>query len=83
MAIGVQAVRLVRPRKLCSPGLRICKHNTMKARLKTLMAFTTIENAISAKRKVSRETWEAEMLCKMPSQEELIYREFDFSLHII
>jgi hypothetical protein len=32
--------------------------------------FYLVEDAISAKRKVSREAWESEMLCRMPSQEE-------------
>jgi len=45
--------------------------------------FYPIEDAISAKRKVSREMWESEMLCKMPSQEGLIYKEFDLSVHVI
>ena len=45
--------------------------------------FYPIEDAISARRKVSRETWESEMLCKMPSQEGLIYKEFDLSVHVI
>jgi hypothetical protein len=34
----------------------------------------------SEKRKVSRETWESKMLCLMPSQEGLIYREFDLNI---
>jgi hypothetical protein len=45
--------------------------------------FYPIEDAISARRKVSRETWESEMLCKMPSQEGLIYKEFDLSVHVV
>ena len=45
--------------------------------------FYPVEDAISAKRKVSRETWESEMLCLMPSQEGLIYREFDLSIHVV
>jgi len=45
--------------------------------------FYPVEDAISAKRKVSRETWESEMLCRMPSQEGLIYKEFDLSIHVI
>jgi len=45
--------------------------------------FYPIEDAISAKRKVSRETWESEMLCRQPSQEGLIYKEFDWALHVI
>jgi hypothetical protein len=45
--------------------------------------FYPVEDAISAKRKVSRETWESEMLCKMPSHEGLIYKEFDLSVHVV
>jgi hypothetical protein len=45
--------------------------------------FYPIEDAISARRKVSRETWESEMLCQMPSQEGLIYKEFDLSVHVV
>jgi len=45
--------------------------------------FYPVEDAISAKRKVSRETWESEMLCKMPSHEGLIYKEFDLSIHVV
>jgi hypothetical protein len=45
--------------------------------------FYLVEDAISAKRKVSRETWESEMLCRMPSQEGLIYKEFDLSVHVV
>ena len=44
--------------------------------------FYSIDLAISHKRKVSREAWESEMLCKMPSQEGLIYKEFDLSVHV-
>ena len=45
--------------------------------------FYSIENAISEKRKVSRDTWNCEMLCLMPSQEGLIYKEFDLALHVV
>jgi len=45
--------------------------------------FYGIEDAISKKRKVSRETWESEMLCIMPSEEGLIYRKFDMSIHVV
>lgn len=47
------------------------------------LIFYPVEDAISAKRKVSRETWESEMLCRMPSQEGLIYKEFDLSIHVV
>jgi hypothetical protein len=45
--------------------------------------FYPVEDAISARRKVSRETWESEMLCKMPSHEGLIYKEFDLAVHVV
>lgn len=54
-----------------------------KGRARNADGFYPVEDAISAKRKVSRETWESEMLCKMPSQEGLIYKEFDLSIHVI
>jgi hypothetical protein len=45
--------------------------------------YFSIEDAISHKRKVSRQTWESEMLCKMPSLEGLIYREFSIDVHVV
>jgi hypothetical protein len=45
--------------------------------------FYGIEDAISEKRKVSRDTWLCEMLCFQPSQEGLIYKEFDMALHVV
>jgi hypothetical protein len=54
-----------------------------EGRAKEADGFYPVEDAISAKRKVSRETWESEMLCRMPSQEGLIYKEFDLSIHVI
>jgi len=45
--------------------------------------FYSIEDAISEKRKVSRDTWLCEMLCFQPSQEGLIYKEFDIALHVV
>jgi hypothetical protein len=45
--------------------------------------FIKIDDAITKKRMASREAWEAEALCLMPSQEGLIYREFDPSIHVV
>jgi len=45
--------------------------------------FYSIEDAISKKRQVSRDTWLCEMLCFQPSQEGLIYKEFDMALHVV
>jgi hypothetical protein len=54
-----------------------------EGRARNADGFYPIEDAISAKRKVSRETWNCEMLCRQPSQEGLVYKEFDLSLHVI
>jgi len=45
--------------------------------------FFRIDDAIKHKRKVSSSTWASEMLCYEPSQEGLIYKEFDMALHVI
>jgi hypothetical protein len=45
--------------------------------------FYKVEDAISLKRQVSEETWKSEMLCLMPSQEGLIYKKFDISIHVV
>lgn len=54
-----------------------------EGRARNADGYYPIEDAISHKRKVSRQTWEAEMLCKMPSLEGLIYKEFDLAIHVI
>jgi len=54
-----------------------------QGRARNADGFYPIEDAISAKRKVSQQTWESEMLCRMPSQEGLIYKEFDISVHVV
>lgn len=45
--------------------------------------YYKVDDAISIKRKVTRETWESEMLCLQPSREGLIYKEFDLSVHVL
>ena len=54
-----------------------------QGKAKNADGFYSIEDAISEKRKVSQDTWNCEMLCLMPSQEGLIYREFDMSIHVV
>lgn len=54
-----------------------------EGRARNADGYYPIDDAISHKRKVSRQTWEAEMLCKMPSPEGLIYKEFDLAIHVI
>jgi hypothetical protein len=45
--------------------------------------FYRIDDAISKKRQVSEQTWLSEYRCLIPSQEGLIYKEFDMALHVI
>ena len=52
-------------------------------RAKKADGYYPIHDAITMKRKVPPAVWDCEMLCKIPSQEDLIYPEFDPSIHII
>ena len=54
-----------------------------RGRARQASGFYRIDDAIGHKRQVSRETWRLEMLCYVPSQEGLIYREFDLSVHVV
>ncbi|MGB7158133.1 MAG: hypothetical protein WBD40_08710 [Tepidisphaeraceae bacterium] len=45
--------------------------------------FFSIDDAINIKRRVSVETWEAEMLCKRPSQKGCVFRTFDENVHVV
>jgi hypothetical protein len=45
--------------------------------------FYSIEDAITKKRQAKRDTWLSEMLCFQPSQEGLIYKEFDLLVHVV
>jgi hypothetical protein len=44
--------------------------------------FFRIDDAIAMKRRVSRETWDAEMLCKKPSVKNSVFATFDESIHV-
>ena len=52
-------------------------------RAKSADGFIKIEDAITKKRMVSQDAWNAEALCRMPSQEGLIYKEFDINVHVV
>lgn len=45
--------------------------------------FYPIDDAIAQKRRVSDETWAAEMLCNRPSSEGRVFRTFDPRVHVI
>jgi hypothetical protein len=44
--------------------------------------FVSIDDAITMKRRVSRDTWEAEMLCRRPSVRGCVFPYFDPALHV-
>jgi hypothetical protein len=44
--------------------------------------FVSIDDAIAMKRRVSKETWEAEMLCLRPSVKGSVFPSFDVSVHV-
>ncbi|MCY2951345.1 MAG: hypothetical protein NTU53_05120 [Planctomycetota bacterium] len=44
--------------------------------------FVKIEDAIAMKKRVSRETWDAEMLCRRPSTRNSVFPSFDPAIHV-
>lgn len=44
--------------------------------------FISIDDAIAMKRRVSLETWNAEMLCKRPSVQDAVFPSFDPAVHV-
>jgi hypothetical protein len=44
--------------------------------------FVSIDDAIGMKRRVSRETWESEMLCLRPSRRGAVFATFDVGRHV-
>jgi len=45
--------------------------------------YLKIDDCISAMQRSSRASWEAEMLCKRPSLENVVFSEFDPAVHIL
>ena len=44
--------------------------------------FLRIDDALAMKRRVSRETWEAEMLCLRPSRKDAVFPQFKTEIHV-
>jgi len=44
--------------------------------------FFPIDDAIAMKRRVSRETWQSEMLCRRPSARGAVFADFDEAAHV-
>jgi hypothetical protein len=44
--------------------------------------FVSVDDAIAMKRRVSKETWEAEMLCRRPSAKGCVFQTFEEGVHV-
>src|SRR5512147_1396426 len=44
--------------------------------------FVSVDDAINMKKRVSRDTWECEMLCRKPSVEGSVFPTFDLATHV-
>lgn len=44
--------------------------------------WVTIDDAIAQKRRVSKDTWESEILCRRPSQRDRVYDRYDETIHL-
>ena len=49
---------------------------------KTADGYLKIDDCISQMKRASRAGWEAEMLCKRPSRQNVVFDEFDVAVHI-
>jgi hypothetical protein len=87
-ASGVRVVRwcLMEVLEKC-PAERECASCPLWAdcggRAKTLCeGFVPIDDAIAMKRRVSRETWEAEVLCRRPTRRSCVFPAFEQAVHV-
>jgi len=53
-----------------------------QGRAKEAEGYFAIEDAIAQKRRSSRQAWRAEMLCKEPYREDLVFSEFEVRRHV-
>lgn len=53
-----------------------------QGKAKRASGYLKIDDCISAMRRASRAGWEAEMLCKRPSTEHVVFDEFDPDVHV-
>ena len=51
-------------------------------RAKRADGYLKIDDCITQRRRASRAGWEAEMLCKRPSLENVVFAEFDSTIHV-
>jgi hypothetical protein len=69
----------------CEPARR-CEHCPLaedcRGRAREAAGFFAIEDAIAIKSRSSRQSWQAEMLCKGARNDWLVFQEFDPALHV-
>ncbi|MCP4609442.1 MAG: hypothetical protein GY845_12080 [Planctomycetes bacterium] len=53
-----------------------------QGRAKAAGGYLKIDDCISQMRRASRPGWEAEMLCKRPSRENVVFAQFDLDIHV-
>jgi len=53
-----------------------------RGKAKNAAGYLKIDDCITQMRRASRAGWEAEMLCKRPSRENVVFDEFDPAIHI-
>ncbi len=53
-----------------------------QGKAKTAEGYLKIDDCITQMRRASRAAWEAEMLCKRPSRENVVFDEFDPAFHV-
>ncbi len=67
----------------CEPcGLRVECDGRAKLRLASVAGHYHIDDALSAKARVSVSQWRSEMLCGRPSRSDSVYPEFDPAVHV-
>jgi Terminase RNaseH-like domain len=49
---------------------------------KSACGHVAVQDVEATKRRVSRSSWEAEMLCQRPSRDDAVYQEFDPDIHV-
>ena len=53
-----------------------------RGKAKNAAGYLSIDDCITQMRRASRAGWEAEMLCKRPSRENVVFDEFDSAIHV-
>jgi len=53
-----------------------------RGRAKNAVGYYPIDDAVSQKRRTSSFTWQAEMLCRQPNRQEIVFAEFNPTRHV-